>query len=90
VTETQTFLFPLEAVEATWGCFDVARLATAAEMAETGNHCAECGVLMVAKVGGGAVAGTMVGRRSWPTEAWTWYGPKCYGCDKDECIRDGY
>jgi hypothetical protein len=79
-----------EAVPADWGVFDTCRLATAAEMAATANHCAECGVEMLAKVGGGAVAGTMVGRRSGADAAWTWSGPWCYQCDKAHCIADGY
>jgi hypothetical protein len=87
---TETLTFQLEAVPADWGQFTVCRLATLAEMAEVGNHCAECGVLMVAKVGGGVVQGTMVGYRLNVADAWTFTGPWCQGCDKAHAMADGY
>jgi hypothetical protein len=87
VTETLTRLFDLEPVPADWGLFDVQRLATAAEMAETGNHCVECGVLMVAKVGGGVVTGTVFGFRADVAAPWGWQGPYCYGCEKAENMK---
>ena len=92
MTETlvPTLASCLESVPADWGVFDCARLATAAEMAAATNCCAECGVKMVAKVGGGAVAGTMVGRRADAAAAWTWSGPWCHPCDKAHCIADGF
>jgi hypothetical protein len=80
----------LETVESSWGVFDCARLATATEMAATGCHCAECGVHMTAKVGGGVVAGTMVGYRADAAAEWGWNGPWCYECDKAHAMADGY
>jgi hypothetical protein len=92
VTETQTFplLFQVEAVEPTWGNFDCQRLATPAEMAETGNHCVECGVHMTSKVGGGVVQGTMLGYRAHVEAPWGWDGPFCHPCEVVHAVADGY
>ena len=73
-----------------WGWYECQRLATPAEMAETGNHCAECGVLLTAKVGGGLVQGTVVGYRAHREAPWGWTGPLCRPCDVAHAVADGY
>jgi hypothetical protein len=83
-------LFPVEFVPADWGWYDCVRLATPAEMAAAGNRCADCAVLLTAKLGSGFVPGKMVGRRPGPDHAWTWpEGPLCQACDKAHAVRDG-
>jgi hypothetical protein len=83
-------LFPLESVPASWGVFDCQRLASAAEMAACSAHCGECGVHMAAKVGGGVVQGTVVGRRSSASEAWSWSCVLCRSCEVAHSVADGY
>ena len=88
MTETLTRLFALEAVPDDWGHFDCQRLATAAEMAAHPN-CGDCGQLLVAKVGGGVVQGTVIGRRTDRTHQWEWTLPLCHDCEKLAAIADG-
>lgn len=81
---------PLSAVPADWGRYDCQRLATATEMAEVGGHCVECGALLAAKVGGGSVAGTMLGYRAATAAPWGWQGPYCRKCEIAHSVADGY
>lgn len=83
-------LFSLESVPADWGVVDCQRLATVAEMAEVGCHCVECGVLMAAKVGGGVVAGTMLGYRADAAAPWGFDGPFCRKCEIVHAVADGH
>lgn len=80
----------LESVPASWGVYDCQRLASAAEMAEVGGHCVECGVKLVAKVGGGVVSGTMLGYRGHVDALWGWQGPYCRACEIAHSVADGY
>ena len=89
VTETLTRLFAFEAVPADWAVFSCQRLATAAEMADCDETCTECATKMTAKVGGGVVAGTMIGYRAGAAEAWAFVGPYCRKCEIDRSIADG-
>ncbi len=57
-------------------------LASPATMAAANNTCVWCHELMVAKVGGGLVAGAMIGQRASASDEWTWSGPFCKACDK--------
>jgi hypothetical protein len=91
---TETLLSPslaaaLESVPAEWGLFSCQRLATATEMAATADHCGECLELMVAKVGGGLVQGTVIGSRPVVTAAWSWSPVLCRSCEIAHCIADG-
>ena len=87
---TETLTFPLVAVAADWSHFDCQRLATEAEMAEAKGCCSECGVRMVAKVGGAPVAGTVIGYRFGPDTMWVWTGVLCRDCEIAAAIADGY
>ena len=78
----------LEPVPATWGFYDCQRDATAAELAATNNHCAECGVTLVDKYG--SLHGTVIGRRGGRDEAFVFCGALCRKCDIAHSIADGF
>ena len=81
----------LKPVPADWGVFDCARLATAAEFAEAGGKCFDCGEKIADKYGPiSGVTGTVLGFRFSPTDLWVWYGPLCRSCDIAHSIADGY
>jgi len=83
VTETLTAPFLLDCADLAvkFGWYDVTDIATADEMAAANHCCVECGNEMRAKVGGGFVAGKMLGHREVLGQAWTWVGPLCSKCD---------
>lgn len=87
-TKTSPLSDLLSPVPADWGWFDVARLATPAEIVAAGTQCTECSALLVSKFD--AIAGRMIGRRQDRHAEFVWSGPFCRPCDTAHCIADGY